>query len=103
MGATTENKPAAVAVNREQRRNDALKRAIAFSKFPLITGLLYFAWRTISIILSFGSSSWSELAVFIGFFVVEWTFASESCNRNSAVEDIARCEELTTKSQQSRV
>jgi hypothetical protein len=103
MGATTETKPTAVAVNREQRRNDALKRAIAFSKFPLITGLLYFAWRTVSIVLSFGSSSWGELAVFIGFFVVEWTFASKYCNRNSAVKEIARCEELTTDSHQSRV
>jgi hypothetical protein len=82
MGAATETKPASVVVvDRQQRRNDALKRAIAFSKYPIITGLIYFAWRSVSIIQSFGSSSWGELGVYIGFFVVEWTFAGESHKR----------------------
>jgi hypothetical protein len=78
MGAATETKPASAVVDRQQRRNNALKRAIAFSKYPILTGLIYFAWRFVSIIRSFGSSSWGEIGVFIGFFVVEWTFAGKS-------------------------
>lgn len=75
MGAVTEAKP--VSVSREQRRNDALRRAIAFGKIPLLTGLIYFAWRGVSIVQTLGTASGSQLALYITFFVVEWTFASK--------------------------
>lgn len=77
MGVVADSKPVSGSVNREQRRNDALKRAIGFSKVPLLTGLIYFAWRGANILQCWGTASSSQLLMYIGFFVVEWTFAGK--------------------------
>ena len=62
----------------EKTRNVALKRAIGFSKVPLLTNLIYFAWRWVSVFKCAPNSSGAEIAAYIAFLVVEWIFAGWS-------------------------
>ena len=58
----------------ERHRNAALSKAIEFAKVPLLTNLIYFAWRWIAVLKCIGSASGIELTAYIGFLLVEWTF-----------------------------
>ncbi|CAK3941915.1 glycosyl transferas [Lecanosticta acicola] len=59
----------------QQQRNVALKKAIGFAQVPLLTNLVYFAWRWFSVLKCIPSSGGSEIVAFVGFLLVEWIFA----------------------------
>ena len=61
----------------EEQRNVALKKAIKFAKAPLLTNLIYFAWRWITVVKCIGTASGIELTAYVGFLLVEWTFQGQ--------------------------
>lgn len=61
----------------ERKRNAALKRAIAFTKVPLLANTIYFTWRWISIARSIPYASHAKLAAYISFLLVEWIFGGK--------------------------
>lgn len=59
----------------EAKRNHALKKAIAFAKFPLLANVVYFGWRWYNVLSNVRVSSGAESAAWIAFLLVEGTFA----------------------------
>lgn len=61
----------------EEKRNNALRKAIAFAKFPLLANVVYFGWRWFNVLSNVRVSSGAETAAWIAFLLVEGTFAGE--------------------------
>jgi len=58
----------------EQQRNAALKKAVQWAKVPLIANFVYFLWRWLVVLKGIPSSTGRELAIYVGFIFIEWTF-----------------------------
>lgn len=62
----------------QRRKNDALYRAISFSKTALLVNIIYFAWRISAILRWSSTASRGQIAAYVAFFVIEWTFAGKA-------------------------
>jgi len=59
----------------QQSRDEGLRKAIGFSKIMLLINLIYFGWRATHIAKSIFAVNALQVAAFVAFLIIEWTYA----------------------------